>query len=170
MTGCPTVFIEIMKVRFVFGLWVGFLLLGMGFARAQAADTKLRVELVWGTNDAKPAEKEFKDLDESVRKKLRALSWKNYFVVKGVDAVASDKDFRRVELSDRCAVEVRQGAGQLEVRIFRLEKGKEPKLVDTKKHDLGKIRAGELFSFGASSKDNAEDAWLVLIRVAPAGS
>ena len=128
----------------------------------RAGDTSLRLELVWGTNEAKPPEKEFKELDETSRKRLSALKWKNYFVVKGTNVVAPKDEFRRVELSSRCAVDVRKVGAQLEVRIFQLEKGKEPKLVDTKRHDLAKIGGGEVFSYGANSKDNADDAWLIL--------
>jgi len=164
------VFIEIMKATSVFGRWIACLLLGwlaccMGL---QAAETKLRVELVWGTNDAAPHEKDLKELDAAVRDKLgRTLRWKNYFVVNGLDTTASAKEFRRLELSPRCAVEIRQAGTQLEVRIFQLKAGEEAKLVDTKRHDIEKIRNGELFSFGANSKDNLDDAWLLLVRVAP---
>lgn len=160
-----------MKYRQIVARWVGWLLLGLVAlcARVQAAETRLRVELVWGTNDAKPAEKDFKELDKDSRERLgRTLRWKNYFVVNRQESVLPAKDPKRLQLSSQCAIDVRQVGNQVEVRIHHLKAGAEPKLVDTKRYDLEKLKAGELFTFAGSSKDNWDDAWLVIVRMPPA--
>ncbi len=148
--------------------WLGLLTLVLVPA-AFGADQKLRVQLVWGTNEAEAPAKDLKPLEDSIRDKfLRQLRWKHYFVVKSAMAEASAKEFGKVTLSEKCAVELKEVADrQLEVRILSLKDGKEAKLVATRKVSLDDLRKGHLFVYGGDSKDRWDDAWLVVIAVEP---
>ena len=55
-----------------------------GVARAAdaKADLKFQVQLIWGTNDEKPSEKELKEVEPGITDALkRIFKWKNYFEV-----------------------------------------------------------------------------------------
>ncbi len=162
-----------MKLTSMTVRWLGLALLGwlaMSSASGWAADAKpvkLRVQLVWGTNEDKPPGKDMPELDVAIRDKVaRHLRWKNYFVVKAEDAASTPK-VTRLTLSAQCAVELHEEAGQVVARIFSLKPGAEPKLVCTKTMALADLLAGKTLAFGGDSKDNWDDAWLLVIRLAP---
>jgi hypothetical protein len=146
-----------------FAVWVGIV------ERVDGAEQKLRVQLVWGTNEAEAPAKDLKPLDEGIRDKfLRQLRWKHYFVVKAVTAQSNAKEYQRLDLSEKCAVEIKELADrQMEVRIFSLKSATESKLVATRKVSLDDLRKGHLFVYGGDSKDRWDDAWLVVIAAEP---
>ncbi len=148
--------------------WLGLLSLGLAQG-VGAAEQRLRVQLVWGTNESEAPAKDLKPLEDSIREKfLRQLRWKHYFVVKSALAQANAKEFGKVTLSEKCAVELREVADrQLEVRILSLKDGKDAKLVATRKVSLDDLRKGHLFVYGGDSKDRWDDAWLVVIAAEP---
>jgi hypothetical protein len=148
--------------------WLGLLSCGLVSA-AMGSEPKLKVQLVWGTNEAEAPAKDLKPLDDSIRDKfLRQLRWKHYFVVKAETATASTKEFGKVTLSGKCAVELKEVADrQLEVRILSLKDGADAKLVATRKVSLDDLKKGHLFVYGGDSKDRWDDAWLVVIAAEP---
>ena len=130
-----------------------------------AGETRYQVELVWGTDDAKAASGDMKPLAPEVQSRLTQLRWKSYFVVKSEVAAVSPKEAKKVTLSDKCAVELKElPNGHLEVQIHSLQAGSDAKLVSSKTMPLKDLHAGELIAYGGNSKDRWGDAWLVIVR------
>ena len=128
-----------------------------------AAEVKLRVQLAWGTDGEKPAGKDLTQLDPKSREKLRHLRWKNYWVVKTEETTVSSTA-RRLTLSDKCAVDLKDiGNGHLEVRIFDLKPGAEPKFVKSIQHAIKALREGEYCVIAGDDRANWENAWFVII-------
>lgn len=133
------------------------LMLGGGISRARAAEElKLKVLLVWATDDAKPPEgKDYKPLNPELRKQLNYLKWKNYFLVKETNAVASTVATNKVALSDKCHIEVKAlGNSMVEATLFG--KGKEASKV---KQTLPK---GNILVVGGNAPN--ETAWLIILK------
>lgn len=149
--------------------WLAFLLLvGLPVwgATLRAAEARYQVQLVWGTDDPKAKSEDMKVLAPEIRERLRQLRWKNYFVVKSEVAAVSAKESKKVTLSDKCAVELKELPNeQLEVRIYSLQAGAEPKQVASRTMGLKELRAGGLIGYGGDSKDRWDDAWLVIVGV-----
>jgi len=154
------------------GLWLATMVGWLATTAASvAADGKYRVQLVWGTDEARPEGKDMKPLDPSISGRLRQLRWKNYFVTKSETATADAKEHRRVTLSDRCAVDLKElPGGKLEVRMFSLKSGLEPKQVASRTIGIEELKKGELMVYAGDSKDRWDDCWLVIVDApAPAG-
>ena len=140
-----------------------------------AADVPYRVQLVWGTDEARPEGKELKPLDPAMAARLRQLRFKNYFVTKTEFATPDSKEHRRVTLSDRCAVDLKEvEGGKLEVRMLSLKPGSEPKQVASRAVGLEALKKGEMMIYAGDSKDRWDDCWLVIVdepaaKPAPAG-
>ncbi len=145
-------------------------LFSSGFFSMWAADSKLRVELAWGTDGVRPESKEGKEmaeLDTKAREKLRHLRWKNYWVVKAKTLVVDSKESQRVTL-DRCLVDLKAAAGgQIEVRLNSAVGGKEPKLIKTVLHSMEALKRGEFLILAGDDKEKWDDAWFVIIRSEP---
>ena len=105
--------------------WLAFLLLiGLPVwgATLRAAEAHYQVQLVWGTDDPNAKSGDMKVLAPEIRERLRQLRWKSYFVVKSEVASIPAKESKRVTLSDRCAVELKElPNGHLEVKMFSLK-------------------------------------------------
>ena len=56
--------------------------LGLCSTAVSAGELRLRAQLAWGTDDAKPSGQNLKEMDPKLREKFRHLRWKNYFIVK----------------------------------------------------------------------------------------
>ena len=154
------------------GLWLATMVGWLATTAASvAADGKYRVQLVWGTDEARPEGKDMKSLDPAISGRLRQLRWKNYFVTKSETATADAKEHRRVTLSDRCAVDLKElPGGKLEVRMLSLKSGSEPKQVASRTIGIEELRKGELMVYAGDSKDRWDDCWLVIVDApAPAG-
>jgi len=133
-------------------------------ASSVASDCKLRVELAWGTDGTRPEGKDLAELDGKAREKLRHFRWKNYWVVKSETPVVDAKGPNKVAL-DRCLVELKAvGNGQVEVRLFSVSPGKEPKLIKTVQHSLEALKHGEFLIIAGDDKEKWDDAWFVIIR------
>lgn len=147
------------------------LLLGIlaGVVRAGEGEFNARLQLVWGTDGEPPDNKEFTKLDEDLQKKfLRHLRWKNYFVVKSETCLVPVTDSKSVVLSKRCTVDLAVvGDDQMKVRIHGVDAEGKPRLVDSKMQSIEKLRQGHVFIYGGDSRDNWDDAWLVVITAAP---
>lgn len=144
------------------GLW-------MACGAARGADLKIKAQLVWGTDAAAPEGEKFSPLDPKIRDKfLRQLRWKNYFVVKEMDSPVSTRESHQLKLSKKCQIEVREVAdGNLEVRVFTVAADGQAKPVDVRLQSLDKLRKGHVLVYGGDSKDNWDDAWLVVVTVVP---
>ena len=140
------------------------ILLFLGGFSALADSTPFKIELVWGTDGAKPDDKKWEQLDPNVREKLHHLHLKNYWVVKTkiVDLVGNE--IKRSVLSDKCTVELQQlPNGQLEVKLFTVKSDGTTNKVCTVQHSAEALKKGEHCIVGGDSKENRDDAWMVII-------
>jgi len=153
-------------MNFLSRLFLAAFLLGAAVA-ASAADCRLRVELAWGTDGARPEGKQLAELDPRAREKLRHLRWKNYWVVKAETPTLGGKDSQRVVL-DRCQVELKSLTNnQIEVRLFTVLPDRELKLIKTVQHSLDALKRGEFLILAGDDKKKWDDAWFVIIRSEP---
>ncbi len=131
---------------------------------ASAGEVVVRTQLVWGTDGARPAGKDYRELNSDMRTKLiNNLRWKNYFVVKSHEAPVT-KDPCRFSLSERCSVGLRpDGKGLVEVQIFNPMAAKPTEPVFTETVSLDSLKKGHGVVIGSNSKDRWDDAWLVIV-------
>ncbi len=129
---------------------------------ASAMDLKLRGQLIWGTNDAKPKDGSCKDLEESLKGRLsRVFKWKNYFEIKDQPIVVVPGDARKVRMSEKCELELKLVDDfTLEVKLFG-----EGQLTKTLRQSVQALRQGELAILAGDSKEKFGDAWFVVLSV-----
>ena len=122
-------------------------------------------QLVWCTDKDKPADKKLENLDPKLGGKIRKIfKWKNYFEVSRKVLSLPGDDGKRVKISGRCEVIVRELPGeQMEVALFG-DKQLAGKAVQKYAPILAK---GEHLVIGGDDKDNYGDAWLLVISAAP---
>ena len=129
-----------------------------GELRAQSADTKFQVFLLWGTDDSKPPEgKTYKPVTAEIKKKLKELplKWANWFEVNRKDFAVPQGTVNEVAMSEKCQVNVKKLAGA-EVEVSLIGKGKE---VVKRKQSLPK---GEMLVLGGNAPNST--AWLVVLK------
>lgn len=154
-------------LRLICWVFISTVIATVNPAAAVAGELKLKAQLVWGTDDPKPPSHDYKELEPKIRdNKLRHLRWKNYYVVKAASAVAA-KDARKVELSERCTLSIRDaGNGTIEVSIFNPKSAKPAEAVKTDLFSVDALKKGDVYIFGGASKDRWDDAWLVIVSLA----
>lgn len=131
---------------------------------AEDPAAKYRVQLVWGTDGQRPVGKDMKPLDAAAASRLRQLRWTNYFVTRTEFSPADPKEPRRVTLSDRCAVDLKEvEGGKLEVRMLSLKPGTEARQVANRTIGLDALKKGEMLVYAGDSKDRWDDCWLVIV-------
>src|SRR4026208_835797 len=85
-------------------MMVAFLVLGQ--TSVGAADMKVEVQLLWGTNDPKSPNPNHTPVEADIKKRLKdlPLRWTNYFLVKKmvVDVPSNGKPARQ-PVSEKCA-------------------------------------------------------------------
>jgi hypothetical protein len=105
-------------MRFV-SLLVLLSLLVMDVPNAFAADIKVEVQLVWGTNEAKSPDPKHKPVDPAMAKKLGNLKWKHFFQVDRQEVTIPSRKTQRVKLSPRCEIEITEQEGpRVEVKVY----------------------------------------------------
>src|SRR5437867_1575848 len=122
-----------------------------------AADLKLEVQLLWGTNDKTSPDPKHKPVDAQVEKKLKQLplKWSHYFVVKSVRFEVPHGGVKRVALSEKCEWEVRD-LGNSKVEVTHFGKGQQ---VWKGAQALPK---GETLVLGGNAPN--ETAWLAVLK------
>ena len=92
---------------------------GAGSAAKDEA-VKLRVQLIWGSNDDSSPNPNHKEVDSALRKKLtNVFKWKSYFEVHNQEASIPPKGTKRLKLSPKCEVEIKNlGGGQITAKLF----------------------------------------------------
>lgn len=133
-----------------------------GEANASAADFKVRAQLIWGTDDAKPTKPYVKELDPKLRSKLRLLKWRNYFEIKD-PRFLDNQTFslatgvsKRVRISELCEIEVKHlGGSNIEVKLIG-----EGRLVQKVSQALPK---GEYLFLAGNVKEKTNEAWIVAL-------
>lgn len=133
--------------------------------RASAGELKLQSQLVWGTDGAKPDGKDLVELDARLKEKLKALRWKNYWVIKSEETRVAGKEPKKAMLG-KCAVELSDmGNGHLEVKLFSVGTDKKLTLVRKVTEPIKKLETGGTLIIGGDSKDTWDDAWMVIITI-----
>ncbi|MCX6891843.1 MAG: hypothetical protein WCL11_19860 [Verrucomicrobiota bacterium] len=125
--------------------------------RLQAATLKLQAQLVWGTNDERSPDPKHKPVEAVVKEKLKELplKWSNYFEINRKNVELSPSGTSKVELSEKCQLEVTSlGGSKLEVIL--LGKGKE-----TLKRTQA-LPKGEMLVLGGNAPNAT--AWLVVLK------
>ena len=119
---------------------------------------RLRTQLIWGTNDEKSPNPEHKELDSTLRKKLGGVfKWKNYFEVNNQVVSIPPKGAKRVKLSPKCEVEIKNlGGGQIAAKLF----GEGKQQADQRYNTALK----EPLVLG--SHDKNQNAWFVVLSLA----
>jgi len=135
-----------------------FGLLSFVAPQSRAAGLKLQAQLLWGTDDIKPPPgKNYKPVDSQLHKRLKdlPLKWSHYFEVNRKEFPVEEQRTRRVAISDKCQIEVKNlGDSNIEVVLFG--KGKE---VMRRRQALPR---GEILALGGNAPNAT--AWLVVIR------
>ena len=127
-----------------------------GLRAAEATSTvKLQAQLIWGTNEEKPADPKLVRLDEKLEKKLQHIfSWKHYWEINHQLLAVSGGVPQRVSMSKQCDIEVAcVGESEIELKLFG--KGK---MVVKKRQ---KIVRGESIVLAGDDKD--QTAWFVVV-------
>ena len=133
-------------------------LLAGGEMRAQAADSKLQVFLLWGTDDSKPPEgKHYKAVEEDVLQKLKdlPLKWTHWFEVNQVGFTVLQGATKEVPISEKCRIRVKR-LGHSEMELTLIGKGKE---VVKRRQALPR---GEMLVLGGNAPNST--AWLVVLK------
>lgn len=140
-------------------------------AAATAADFKARLQLAWGTDGGRPPGKDatgrdFQQVDAKTREKLRHLKWANYWVMNAQESPVTPKS-TRLKLSEKCAIDLKDaGNGNIEVRLYNLKPGAEPKFVKAIQHSIKALKDGEYCILAGDDRDNWDTAWFVIITAA----
>lgn len=145
--------------RLILGLLV---LLGWfpGTAAVSAADLSLKTQLLWGTDQQRPKESTYKEVDAKLKQKLgRIFKWKNYFEINEQKVSLGTKDAKRLKLSAKCEIEVRFVDEQtLEIKLYG-----EGKLTKTIRQSVKALSRGELAVLAGDDKEKYDDAWFVVL-------
>jgi len=133
-------------------------------AFAQAEELRLRAQLIWGTDEAKPGDAKCKEVDPAVLKKLcRVFKWKNYFEISQQQVGLSGRESKRLKMSSKCEIEVRfVDDATLEIKLFG-----EGKLTKTVRQSVKALAQGELAVLAGDDKDKYNDAWFVVLTSPP---
>jgi hypothetical protein len=121
---------------------------------AAAADLKLEAQLVWGTSTTTS---KHQPVEDDVRRKLASLplKWSNFYEVRRQKFDVAPDETKRADLSEKCAVEVKNlGGGKVEVVLF----GKGKEIWKGTQH----LPRGEILVLGGNAP--AESAWLVTLK------
>ena len=98
-----------------------FMMFGSSGLNAYAADMKLEVQLLWGTNDDQSPDKNHQPVDPDIKKRLKdlPLKWNNYFLVNRKRFDVAPLATKKEPLSEKCAIEVKNlGNDSIEVTQF----------------------------------------------------
>src|ERR1043166_8882761 len=113
----------------------------------QAAELKVELKLIWGTNAKTSPEPSHKPVDEATASKLRKVfAWTNYFEVKRMVGSVPSRATNRFAMSKDCTIEIKELAGP-QVEVTLIGKGKP---VNKTTHHLSK---GETINIAGECKD-----------------
>lgn len=130
------------------------------FAAARAADLKLEVKLIWGTNDATSPNPKHKKLDSALTQWLaKKFKWTSYFEENQQVVSIPLNSTKSVSLSDVCKLEIKHlGGTRIAVKLYG-----HGKLVNTVTHTLPQndrlVIAGD---------DKNDSAWFIVFKLLPA--
>ncbi len=131
-----------------------------------AGDCKLKIQLIWGTDEAKPKNQDLKEIDPKLADKLRRVfKWKNYFEVTNQNVTLSPQMSKTVSMSSKCKLELKRIGGEAkkneEAIIVKLYG--EGHLRTTNRLPLKLIQQGEYSILAGDDKEKQDDAWFVVL-------
>lgn len=122
--------------------------------RLQAAQLKLELKLIWGTNEKTSPDPKHKPVDAATASKMRnVFAWTNYFEVNRMTGVVPSRGTNRFEMSKKCTIEITELEGP-KVEVTLIGEGKR---LNKTTHHLAK---GECFTIGGEKNGSA---WFVLV-------
>ncbi len=129
---------------------------------ADAVDTRLTAQLLWGTNGDKPPGQDLKPVAKDLEQRLRRIfKWQKYFEIEHKDFIANRAKPAVLELSKECRLEVTSLPGEeFEIQLFG--KG----ILVVKKRQ--RIVQGETVVLGGDDKN--DNAWFVVVSPTKGGS
>ncbi len=131
-------------------------------ARVEGVEVKLRAQLIWGTNDARPEDGDCKEVSGKLREKLaRVFKWKNYFEVKDQRFAVKPGEPQRVKMSKKCELEVKL----VDDFTVELQLYGEGTLMKTLRQPLQGLRQGETAVLAGDAKEKLGDAWFVVLTM-----
>src|SRR2546423_2129737 len=121
----------------------------------QAAELKVELKLIWGTNAKSSSNPKQKLVDEATASKLRKVfKWTNYFDINRVTGTVPSRGTNKFVMSKDCTIEIKELEGpNVEVKLIG-----EGKPVVKATHHLAK---GETINLASECKDG--NAWFVLV-------
>jgi hypothetical protein len=137
---------------------LGLSLLTLTGAAALAGDLRLEAQLVWGTNDKRPANLNVKPVEADVRQKLAELPlrWTNYFEINRKQFDVPRGKSGRTALSEKCAVEVKSLEGKKVEVVWYNKRGE---LVGKQTQPLAR---GEMLVLGGNAPNST--CWLLTLK------
>jgi len=135
-----------------------------GLASAAAAELTLKTQLLWGTDQEKPHDSTYKEVDPKVKRKLsRIFKWKHYFEINQQQASLGIKDAKRLKLSAKCEIDLRfVDEHTLEIKLYG-----EGKWTKTVRQSVRALHQGELAVLAGDDKEKYDDAWFVVLSADP---
>lgn len=131
-----------------------------GTPAASAAELALKSQLLWGTDQEKPRESTYKEVDPKVKGKLsRIFKWKHYFEINQQKVTLEANAPKRLKLSAKCEIDVRfLDEHTLEIKLYG-----EGKWTKTIRQSVVALNRGELAVLAGDDKDKYGDAWFVVL-------
>ena len=129
----------------------------LGASNAQAGDMKLEAQLLWGTDKSESPDPKHKQVEPEVREKLNKLplKWTHYYLVNSEKFSVAAGKTRKVDLSPKCAVEVKAvDRSTIEVTLF----GKGEQVMKR----LQALPVGEILIIGGNAPGST--SWLVVVK------
>lgn len=136
---------------------VALFALAMVSQNALAANLKLEIYLIWGSNDDKLPDPKYKRLENELSKKLQKIfKWKHYFEISKQQAEVPSRSTKKIKVSDKCDIEITEMEGpRVEVKLYG-----EGKLIN---RTIKSLTKDELFTIAGDDKN--ETAWFVIIKL-----
>ena len=124
---------------------------------AEGEGIKLEAQLIWATNDKEDPNPKHKPVASEIREKLNQLplKWVNYFEVNKLPVEIPKGESRKVKLSDKCEVEIKNLDGS-KVEVALLGKG------DPVWKRIQSLPKGEILILGGNAPNDS--AWLVALK------
>ncbi|MGC8743362.1 MAG: hypothetical protein ACP5T0_05740 [Verrucomicrobiia bacterium] len=124
---------------------------------AQAANLKLEISLVWGSNEEKLPDPKYHRVNDELGKKLQKIfKWKHYFLIKKQEAEVPSRATKKFKVSDKCDVEITEMEGpRVEVKLYG-----EGKLIN---RTIKSLTKDEMITIAGDDKN--ETAWFVIIKL-----
>ncbi len=135
--------------------WLCLLMIFGSLCTGSAADIKLEVQLVWGTNDEKSPNPAHTPVDPALAKRLAIFKWKKYYLVRRQEVMVPSRSSKRIPLSKQCEIEIKELEGpRIEVNVF-----------GQGKHVLKKTESISKDNVLAIAGDDKNDcAWFIIIK------